>query len=41
VAYTKQVETLERIADLLRTELHPEQEKHHFPLFLGKVGSSS
>jgi hypothetical protein len=21
--------------------LTPEQEKHHFPLFLGKVGSSS
>jgi hypothetical protein len=41
MTYAKQVETLQGIADLLRAELHPEQEKHHFPLFFGKVGSSS
>ena len=41
MTYAKQVETLQGIADLLRAELHPEQEKDHFPLFLGEVGTSS
>ena len=41
MTYAKQVETLQGIADLLRAELHAEQKKHHFPLFLGKVCSSS